>query len=40
MTPAERKRYDAKIAARHKAKDIADKKKKYEDKVKKDKNKK
>ena len=40
MTPAERKRYDAKIAARHKAQDIADKKKKYEDKVKKDKNKK
>ena len=29
MTLAERKRYDAKMAARRKAKDIADKKKKY-----------
>ena len=40
MTPAERKRWDAKIAAKQKAKDIAVKKKKYEDKVKKDKKKK
>jgi hypothetical protein len=40
MTPAERKRYDAKIAARHKAQDIAAKKKKHLAKVKKDKDKK
>ena len=40
MTPAERKRYDTKMAARHKAQDIAAKKKKHLAKVKKDKDKK
>ena len=40
MTPAERKRYDAKMEAKKKAKDIADKKKKDLAKVKKDKDKK
>ena len=40
MTPAERKRYDTKMAAKHKAQDIAAKKKKHLAKVKKDKDRK